>query len=147
MAPSGSVPRRPLSRPALCLALLLGLPLAAMAEDIRPLSVEEFDRLTLGRTFNSIDIEMGHYGTATYGSGHRLQWAGAGLCLNGVWRQHPGSEQICFSFDDAPEDEFCWIFGQQNGQLVGWLAGVQQPGPVTFVETDEPLQCSLMIGV
>ncbi|SNX69109.1 hypothetical protein SAMN05878503_10396 [Cereibacter ovatus] len=91
-------------------ALLIGSPGWAA----EPMTAEEFDAYTLGKTL-SYAIGGQIYGAEQYLSGRRVIWAFKGQeCTRGIWYDEGG--QICFVYehDGAPQ---CWTFYRQPDGL------------------------------
>ncbi|MEP2717161.1 hypothetical protein [Pseudophaeobacter sp.] len=84
---------------------LLTLPLSAQAAE--PLSAEEFDRYTQGKTlFYGFDGTA--YGVERYLPDRRVIWSFLdGRCQEGSWYEEAG--QICFVYEDNSGPQ-CWSF-------------------------------------
>lgn len=93
---------------ALTLATLPAISLAGMG-------AEDFDAYTRGKTlFYGNDGEA--YGVERYLDGKRVIWSFLdGECKNGVWYEEAG--QICFLYEDRPNDPQCWTFTQTPSGL------------------------------
>lgn len=104
------------------LAPVLGLLLAASpaAADGR-MSAAEFEAYTTGYTltFSFLGVP---YGAEQYLPGRRVIWAFIGdECRWGRWYEEAGN--ICFVYDDAPDDPQCWGFWQTEDGLRAVFAG------------------------
>lgn len=91
---------------ALILFTLLGAPLSAGA----PMTAEEFDDYTRGKTlFYGSDGAL--YGVERYLDNRRVVWSFLdGQCKDGWWYEEAG--QICFIYEDRPGDPQCWTFSR-----------------------------------
>lgn len=128
-------------RPVLFSLALLLAPLGALAEDIGPpLTAEQFDALTRGKT---ITYSAGSitYGIEEYRPGRRVVWAFAeGDCEEGDWFQQ--GEQICFDYHSPDVGLQCWTFHMQGNALVAWFEGKKDGSPLVSLDTsDKPLNC------
>lgn len=93
--------------------LLCLICLPATAAD-RPITAEEFDRHTQGKTlFYGVDgID---YGVEEYLSNRRVRWAFLGdECVEGYW--YAEGSNICFAYE-AREGAQCWQFFLSDGRL------------------------------
>lgn len=120
------------------LALLLTGPLNA-AEPGGPLSAEEFDAATVGRTlyYNSGGEP---YGVEQYRPGRQVVWAFLGDdCRKGEWYEDQGF--ICFVYEDNPEPQ-CWTFWQSDQGLLAKFKGDPFGLPLIAVEeSPETMTC------
>lgn len=118
--------------------LLCFLPFAALAAD-RPMTAEEFERITTGKTFNYASGGVA-YGAEEYLENRRVRWTFLdGECSEGEW--YASGEQICFVYDNIPNPQ-CWYFYDRGGQLAARFVG--QSETTDLFETarrDEPLMC------
>lgn len=117
------------------LALLLATP--ALAEP--PLSAEDFDALTQGRTMTW--AEFGQvYGVEQYLPGRRVRWTVLGDdCKLGHW--YPEGDLICFQYEDDPTPA-CWTITRSDTDLYARYAGTDAASaPVVLQETTEPMAC------
>ena len=120
---------------ATLLALLLATPALAEA----PLSAEDFDALTQGRTMTW--AEFGQvYGVEQYLPGRRVRWTVLGDdCKLGHW--YPEGAMICFQYEDDPDPD-CWTITRSGSDLHARYAGMAaNSAPVVVAETTEPLAC------
>ena len=121
-------------RAALALFLLAA---PALAEP--PLTAEEFDALTLGRTMTW--AEFGQvYGVEAYLPGRRVRWTlVGGDCKLGHW--YPDGALICFRYEDDPAPD-CWEITRSGPDLLArFTANPPEAEPVVVRETAEPLAC------
>jgi hypothetical protein len=116
------------------LVLLLGLALPVSAEE--PLSAEDFDALTRGRTYVYAD-EAGPYGAEEYREDREVIWSFLdGECIRGRW--YAADEAICFVYEGI-ETPQCWHSFDEGGLRARFLGGgtdLKELG-----QTAEPLQC------
>lgn len=104
-----------------------------------PLSAEDFDTLTLGRTMTWAAFGT-VYGVEQYLPGRKVRWTfSGGECKTGHW--YPDGSAICFRYegDVAPD---CWeITASGAGLLARYTADPPGSEPVVVKETTEPLAC------
>jgi hypothetical protein len=121
-------------RVALALVLLAGPVLADP-----PLSAEDFDALTLGRTMTWAAFGT-VYGVEQYLPGRKVRWTFTGdECKTGYW--YPDGPAICFQYEGDPEPD-CWEITTSGPDLLARYT-TDPPGtePVLVRETTEPLAC------
>lgn len=126
-----------------CLVLLL-LATPALAEEGAPLSPEEFEALTTGRT---ITYSSGgtYYGTEQYMPGRRVIWTFGDICQQGHWQAE--GEMICFTYNDSPAPS-CWIFRRHDGGLAAWDDDDPEGEPlVSTYQSRAPMACGPRVGV
>lgn len=100
-------------------ALLLGATPAA-AQDAVPISPSAFREYAEGYTLY-FSHEGAEFGAESFLSGDRSIWRyDNGECVNGTW--HPRGAQICFSYEDNPQD-LCWRFLRAGDDLLARLLG------------------------
>ena len=98
---------------ALAALCLMALPVAAET----PLSAAEFEARTTGRTM-SYAREGRIWGREQYLKGRKVIWAFEGeACKYGIWDE-PQPGLICFSYEDAPQEQECWRFFDRPEGLV-----------------------------
>lgn len=128
--------------------ILLVLTLAAgpaSAED--PVSAEEFDALTLGRSMTWSEFGA-VYGVEQYLPGRRVRWAAVGKdCAVGHW--YADGPAICFRYETGTEPH-CWIITHSASGLDAHYT-LSPPGkppeatpgtlPVSIAETPDPPAC------
>lgn len=120
-------------------AILLAFFLATPALSEEPLTADDFDALTLGRTMTW--AEFGQvYGVEQYLPGRRVRWTELGEdCKLGHW--YPEGRMICFQYEDDPEPD-CWTITQDRTGLHARYAGTAaDSAPVVVEETTEPMAC------
>lgn len=120
------------------LGALIAAPLLA-AEPGQPLTPEEFDAATVGRTlyYNSAGQP---YGVEQYLPGRKVIWAFLGDdCRKGEW--YPEGSDICFVYEDRAEPQ-CWTFYQSGRGLLARFRGDPASLPLIAVEeSGEPMAC------
>lgn len=106
-----------------------------------PLDAEAFDRLTLGKRMDTYDPQT-LYGVEEFLPGRRTIWRDGDGCMQATWEQV--GAQICFTYEDRPDDPDCWIYNIHEGELWGWFQG--QPGgfAVRLVPGTSPMQCDFL---
>ena len=107
-----------------------------------PITAEEFDAYVTGRTLTFGSAGQ-PYGIEEFRPGRRTTWAFIGEeCREGRW--FPRDEQICFIYDDLPEQQHCWIFWQGD---TGLIARFIEPDGTASTElyevqgSNQPLVC------
>lgn len=124
---------------ALILSLVLVLlPVLAGAGEA-PLTAEEFEARTTGRTLTyAVDGEV--YGTEQYLPGRRVIWAYEGAeCQRGTWSEAGG--QICFLYEGDSEPA-CWQFFDEGGRLAARFLGDDVDAALKeLAQSPEPLSC------
>jgi len=120
--------------------LLLSLLSPGLAAAQDALSAESFDALTRGKTYYYSSGGR-PYGAEEYLEGRRVRWSFLdGQCLEGRWWAE--NDNICFVYDDAPDDPHCWVFRQGSGGLTATLADEPSGRELYEVEkSDKPLHC------
>ena len=121
---------------ALCGLLPAGRPAWAGA----PLTADQFDRYTQGRTFY-YGVNGREYGAEEYLSNRRVIWTFLdGKCQDGHWYQK--EEMICFEYE-ALEETQCWTFELgPGGDLSAQFENDPNALQLFEVErTAEPLSC------
>lgn len=119
-----------------CLALLL---LASPALADPPLTAQEFEALTLGRTMTW--AEFGSvYGVEHYLPGRQVRWTEPGDdCKAGHW--YPEGNAICFQYEDDPAPD-CWEISRSGPDLLArYTTNPPDAAPVIVQETTELLAC------
>ncbi|WP_166416470.1 hypothetical protein [Cochlodiniinecator piscidefendens] len=116
-------------------SLFLAVPVVAQT----PLTPEEFQDLTEGRTF-FFESDNVAYGAEEYLPGRRVRWSFLdGRCIEGGWVAD--LDLICFVYDGWNEAQ-CWSFYYENGQLRGHFENDNNtPDLLSVADTDEPLLC------
>lgn len=121
------------------LPLLLALAATPALADPPPLTAEEFDALTLGRTMTW--SEFGSvYGVEQYLPGRKVRWTVVGDdCKAGHW--YAEGSAICFQYEDDPAPD-CWeITASDRDLLARYTTNPPDTAPVVVTETTEPLAC------
>ncbi|MCF3581154.1 hypothetical protein L2E76_11560 [Planktothrix agardhii 1811] len=120
-------------------AALLSLVLVSQAAAEAPLTADQFDALTLGRTLTW--AEFGQvYGVEQYLPDRRVRWTVLGDdCKLGHW--YPEGQMICFQYEDDPEPD-CWtITPGATGLDARYAGSAADSVPVVVEETTEPMAC------
>ena len=95
--------------------------LATQAQAETPLDAAGFDAATRGDTI-TYDYGGGVFGTEEYLDDRRVRWAFEGdLCIYGVWYQQ--QDQICFQYENDPNDPACWLYFLEDGKIRGRYMG------------------------
>ena len=127
---------------AFCLTGAMG-----MAEEGLPegpaLTAETFDALTRGKRMDTYDPNN-LYGVEEFLSGQRSVWRDTQGCMSATWKQV--GEQICFFYEDRPNDPDCWVYKEHKGAIWGWYNGQPDGSVVRLVPGDSPMTCDY-IGV
>lgn len=134
-----ATPARTLAGAAL--ALCLALPAVAQ-EAGTPMGAAEFDAYTRGRTL-SYAFEGTPYGIEEYLPNRRVRWSFIGnTCQEGVWYERAGN--ICFLYENAPDNEQCWHFFETENGMHGVFQGPDGPGTELYEvhQSDRPLNCA-----
>lgn len=106
------------------------------------MSAEDFDRYTRGKTLY-YGSNSAPYGVERYLDGRRVIWSFLdGQCKNGFWFEDAG--QICFIYEDRPNDPQCWTFRQSAGGLVA--AFENNPESLELYEAEETTDEMLCLG-
>lgn len=118
-------------------ALVLCLATPVLAET--PLTAQEFDALTLGRTMTWAEFGA-VYGVEQYLPGRKVRWTVMGDdCKTGHWYQD--GPAICFQYEDDPAPD-CWeITSSGAGLLARYTTNPPEAEPVVVRETTELLAC------
>lgn len=119
----------------LLLTLLLATP--ALAET--PLTADQFDAMTRGKTFYYAE-NGADYGGEEYLPDRRVRWSFLdGRCKDGSWYEEAG--RICFVYEDSPEPQ-CWTFYDGPGGLIARFEN--NPDATLLYETrqsEKPMMC------
>ncbi|SFC98191.1 hypothetical protein [Tropicimonas isoalkanivorans] len=119
-------------------SLLLLLPMAAAAAE-EPLTAEQFDARTQGRTLYFYSGGAA-YGAERYHGNRQVTWTFLdGQCKEGHWYQD--GQFICFVYDDLPDPQ-CWTFFDTGSRLRALFE--DREGATELYEageTEEPLAC------
>lgn len=122
---------------SLTLALTAALPLHA--EDQRPLSGEEFEAYSQGKTL-TYAAGGATYGIEQYLPGRKVRWAFVGdACEDGTW--FSDGQAICFEYVGVDGLQ-CWNFFLGPQGLTARFIGDADSEPLVAVEeSTEPLKC------
>ena len=144
-----------MTRPAqllpLAAALFLALPVLAESPaqtpapaapaEATPMSAEAFDSYTLGRTLSYV-FQGTPYGIEQYLPNRRVRWTFIGReCQDGSWYEEAGN--ICFVYDNAPDDAQCWRFFTEGDGLRAVFQGPDGPSTELYEaqQSEAPLVC------
>ena len=120
---------------ALILAALTALP--AFAGE--PLTAQEFDAYTQGKTLTYAD-QGTPYGIEEYYPNNQVKWAfDNGECLDGIWYQE--DQNICFLYEDGRTPQ-CWQFFLEDNKLRAVFVGDSGTELYEAWTSDRPLQCT-----
>ncbi|MBA83934.1 hypothetical protein ACSSNL_02935 [Thalassobius sp. S69A] len=112
---------------------------ASAASAQTPMTAEEFDAYTRGKTFYYAENGQ-DYGGEEYLPDRRVRWSFLdGQCKNGHWYEEAG--QICFVYEDRPDPQ-CWTFFDSPAGLVAQLG--RDPQATLLYETRQspkPMTC------
>ncbi|MEZ5714315.1 MAG: hypothetical protein R3D85_03525 [Paracoccaceae bacterium] len=127
-----------MSRALILLSLLLFGAAPAGAQD--GLSAAEFDDLTLGKTFYYAS-DGRPYGAEEYLPDRKVRWSFLdGQCMDGEWWEENG--QICFVYEDYPDDPHCWSFREAGNGLAARFENDPTGRELYEVrQSDEPMMC------
>ncbi|MDU8942894.1 hypothetical protein [Ovoidimarina sediminis] len=113
--------------------------LAGGASAEGPLSAEEFEAYTTGKTLTYSALGE-DFGIEEYLEDRRVRWSFLdGECQDGAW--YPAGEMICFVYDDLPGTQ-CWTFYRETGGLRALF--MNDPEQTELYETrtsDAPMLC------
>lgn len=124
------------------LLLLFSLisPTLATAQDM--LDADSFDALTQGKTFYYSSGGQ-PYGAEEYLENRRVRWSFLdGQCVEGHWWQE--GDQICFVYDERPDEPQCWTFWMEGGGLAAQFAG--ESGGRLLYEMEQSSKPMLCLG-
>ena len=127
------------TRHILSFACLSVLALTADAGAGQPMTAEEFEAYTTGRTltYSAMGVD---FGIEEYLENRRVRWSFLdGECEEGVW--YPAGEMICFVYETFPDPQ-CWTFYDEPGGLRALF--MNDPEETELYETrasDGPLMC------
>lgn len=115
--------------------------LSAAAQTGAPLTADEFEAITTGRTLTYAQGGV-VYGIEQYLPGRQVVWAFSGdECRKGTWYQQ--DDNICFvySYDPTPQ---CWLFvrtGTGSDMTARFMGENSGPQLSVVAETKDPLAC------
>lgn len=112
---------------------------AALAQS--PMTAEEFDAYSRGKTFY-YGSGGEAYGVEQYFDGRRVTWSFLdGECADGVWYEQNG--MICFEYEAVPDPgPQCWTFFHGPSGLVAQFNGDASQTTLYEVESaDKPMMC------
>lgn len=115
-------------RYAVALFALLGAPLAA-----EPMTAAQFEAYVTGKTlfYGSGGTA---YGAEEYRENRRVTWSFLdGECKDGYWYNE--GRNICFVYEDRPDDPQCWSFEKSGGGLIATFEN--DPASTTLYEAQD----------
>lgn len=120
--------------------LALALFLAAGSATAQPMTAEEFDRWSTGRTLDYY-VDGTFWGSEQHLPDRQTRDADAtGPCRAGEWFARGNA--ICFQYQGAP-GEHCWRFRRDGTTVIAEILGSDPGGPlITVIPSDQPLACS-----
>lgn len=127
---------------SLAAALALALPFLSGAAEAA-MSGAEFEAYTEGRTLY-FGSDGRNYGAEDYLPGREVRWSFLdGACKDGVWYEAQSAQgpQICFIYEDRPEEPQCWVFERTDSGLLATFQG--ESGTVLYEarRSEEPQVC------
>lgn len=102
------------------------------------LDARAFDALTRGKRMDTFDPNQ-LYGIEEFLPGQRSIWKDAGGCKSATWEQV--GDQICFRYEDRPDQPVCWVYNLVEGELWGWYQGRADSMAVRLIPGDEVMGC------
>lgn len=127
--------------------VLLGVALTGTAvaqEGLPPgpaLDAKSFDALTRGKRMDTYDPQT-LYGVEEFLPGQKSIWKDAQGCKLATWEQI--GDQICFFYEDRPNDPACWIYKPHEGAVWGWYQGDVTGPTVRLVPGNTPMDCNYL---
>lgn len=120
--------------------LLLALSAAGASAADPKMSASSFEAYTTGKTL-FYGRNGSSYGAERYLPNRRVIWSFLdGECKDGSW--YPQGENICFLYDDRPDDPQCWSFTQgPNGLIAQFDDGGQSSPLYEARDTGEEMVC------
>ena len=121
------------------LVFFLTATFASLALAETPMTADEFDRYTRGKTlYFSSNGER--YGGEEYFENRRVRWSYLdGQCKEGVW--FVDGADICFVYEDNPTPQ-CWQFFLDGGGLSARFTGDEADSTLYEIEgADEEMLC------
>ncbi|WP_439104310.1 hypothetical protein [Celeribacter marinus] len=116
-------------------AVVLALPAGAD----EPLTAQEFDAYTRGKTLTYADQGTA-YGLEEYYPNNQVKWAfEGGACLDGIWYEE--NQNICFLYEDGRAPQ-CWQFFQDGNRLRAEFVSDSGTQQYEAYSSDRPLQCT-----
>ena len=119
----------------------------AFAEGALPggpaLDAQGFDALTRGKRMDTFDPNN-LYGVEEFLPGQRSIWKDASGCKKATWEQV--GDQICFHYEDRPDEPVCWVYNVVEGELWGWYQGRADDMAVRLIPGTAVMDCD-WIGV
>ena len=105
-----------------------------------PMTGAEFEAYTSGQTLY-FGSEGQEYGAEEYLDDRRVRWSFLdGKCKEGVWYE-AADNNICFVYEDRPDDAQCWTFERSPGGLTATFQGPSGRVLYEARRTEEPMLC------
>ncbi|MEO0484604.1 MAG: hypothetical protein AAF092_01690 [Pseudomonadota bacterium] len=118
--------------------LISALATSAVAQSA-PMTAEEFDAYTRGKTLTYATEGNQPYGAEEYLPNRRARWAFNGEeCQEGEW--FPAGDMICFLYEDS-DGPSCWTFFLTPNGLRAEFGENSDDPLYEIAESDEPLFC------
>lgn len=143
MQSRGTVRPMLIFKPCRRFGLMLSVLLTASQMALAAMSGAEFEAYTEGRTlyFGSGGQD---YGAEDYLPDRQVRWSFLdGECKKGVWYEQSSAAgpEICFLYEDRPDDPQCWVFEQTPNGLLATFIG--ESGTVLYEarRSEEPQLC------
>lgn len=130
-----------MTRLALLAAFLPALlPTSLAAAEGKPITPEEFEAYVTGKTL-LYGSTGGEYGGEDYLPGRKVRWSYLdGDCKSGYW--YDQNDQVCFVYEDRPDDPQCWSFYLDGGKLTALFENDPEGSELYETgESAEPLYC------
>jgi hypothetical protein len=120
--------------------LALALLCAASTASAQPMTAEDFDRWSTGRTLDYY-VDGIFWGSEQHLPDRQTRDSdGDGHCRAGEWFAE--GDAICFLYQDAPGTH-CWRFRRDGTTVIAEILGSDPAGPlITVIPSDRPLACS-----
>ena len=119
--------------------LVAAAPALAETPPAIPLTADEFDALTLGRTMSWAEFGA-IYGIEEYLPDRRVRWSAVGKdCTLGHW--YAEGPAICFQYENDLEPD-CWIIVRSaTGLVANYTTNPPETEPVAVEDTSETPAC------
>ncbi|WP_417248016.1 hypothetical protein [Celeribacter sp.] len=125
-----------MTRPISAAALLCALAMPSQAAE--PMTAEEFDQYTRGKTLTYAEQGI-PYGIEEYYPDKQVKWAFEnGDCMSGFWYEK--DQNICFIYEDGGPTQ-CWAFYLEENKLRAVFVGDSGTELYEAWTSDRPLQC------
>ena len=108
-----------------------------------PMSADAFDAYTRGKTL-TYGVGGDPYGMEEYLPGKQVLWSFVGdECRKGIWHEVATAEgpQICFIYEDRPDDPQCWYFFATGTGLLARFASDPASTLAEVTQSPVPMPC------